>query len=140
MTIQATQNLHVPYENVNIMINNASNQITMEMVRALMSGLQEKLDFKQLAEKHINPLVEVEIESSDGKTQMVFQKLLMATFQYVQTNSKPIEMTFVKINDVIPGGSAKFLSSFVLPATKSLIATLEVEEPEALNAPELWAI
>jgi|GEM_PF-2988273 len=124
-------------EDVKEKISETVKLITLQMVSALMLALQDKLDFKRFAEKHIRPQIENEISLCDQKTQMVFQKLLFVTLKHVNENSPPMQMTFVKINDVIENGTPLFLGSFVLPAAKILIEKLESQK---LDVNEVFAL
>lgn len=114
--------------------------ITAEMVKALMSGLQEKLDFKGLAEKYISVKHKEEISLSDEKTQMIYQKLFLATHEHIQKNSQHLVMTFAMMNQQTGNveSAGMFLGTFVLPAVKSMIEKLKVEQPEALNDKGIW--
>jgi hypothetical protein len=124
-------------EAVKFLINETANQVTKKMVEALIEGLKEKLDFKQLAEKHINLQLEKDLSSSGTEIQLIFPKLLISTFNQAKA-SKDLETTFAKINDVVPNGTPLFISSFVLPAIKPLLAKIEAEQPGVLNNQAFW--
>lgn len=116
-------------------------QISTEMVKALMVGLQEKLDFKGLAEKHISITHQEELSASDTKTQMIYRKLFMATQEHIKTHSQPLTMTFAMMNQQTSNNetAGMFLGAFVLPAVHSVIERLKIEQPEALDTQEIWA-
>ena len=133
-----TQRVNI--EAVQEMVAQSVKQITAEMIKALMSGLQEKLDFKGLAEKHISTTHKEELSASDEKIQMIYQKLFIATHEHIQKYSQPLVMTFAMMNqqtgNVESGGM--FLGTFVLPVVKSMVEKLKVEQPEALDNKEIW--
>lgn len=133
-----TQSINI--EVVQKVVAEAVTQITTEMVKALMSGLQENLDFKKLAEKHISPTLKEELSASDEKIQMIYQKLFLATFEHIQKNSAPLVTTFAlmshQTNNMESAGM--FLGTFVLPKVNSIIEILKVEQPEALDNKEIW--
>jgi hypothetical protein len=128
-----TQSIHI--EAIQEIVAQTVKQITSEMLNALMSGLQEKLDFKGLAEKHISITHKTELSASDEKTQMIYQKLFIATHEHIQKHSQPLVMTFAMMNQQTGNkeSAGMFLSTFVLPAVNSIIGKLEVEQPEALT-------
>lgn len=116
-------------------------QITVEMIKALMSGLAEGLDFKGLADKHISTTFKQELSASDEKIQMIYQKLFDATHEHIQQYSMPLTLTFGMMNQQTGNAESAdmFLGSFVLPAVNSLIEKLSAEQPEALNNKEIWS-
>ena len=122
------------------MVAQSTKQITAEMIKALMSGLQENLDFKGLAEKHISTTCKEELSASDEKIQMIYQKLFNATHEHIQNYSQPLVMTFAMMNQQTGNveSAGMFLGTFVLPAVKSIIEKLKVEQPEALDNKEIW--
>ena len=135
---QSVNNFNI--EAVQEVIAQSVKQITAEMGKALMSGLQEKLNFKGLAEKHISITHKEELSASDGKTQMIYKKLFIATNEHIQKNSPPLVMTFAMMNDQAGNteSAGMFLGTFVLPAVKPLIEKLKIEQPEALDHKEIW--
>lgn len=132
------QNINI--EAVQEVMAQGVKQITAELLKALMSGLQEKLDFKGLAEKHIATTHKEELSASDEKTQMIYQKLFTATREHIQKYSQPLVMTFAMINEQTGNleSAGMFLGTFVLPIVKSIIEKLTVEHPEALDNEEIW--
>jgi hypothetical protein len=135
MSIEAVNGTHVPYVNTSQIINQTAIRITMAMLQAFMTDAE--LDLNTLCDKHIQPLIEQEIEGSDEKTQMVFQKLLMTTFSFAQ-KFPLLEVKFIGLNDARASGAPLFISSFVFPEAKALVETLEVQDPESLNDREIW--
>lgn len=133
-----TQNINI--EAVQEVMAQGVKQITAEMLKALMSGLQEKLDFKGLAEKHISTIHKEELSASNEKTQMIYQKLFIATNEHIQKHSQPLVMTFAMMNQQTGNveSAGMFLGTFVLPAVKSIIEKLKVEQPGAIDNKEIW--
>lgn len=127
-------------EAVQTIVLQTANQIAMEMVRALMSGLQEKLNFKGLAEKHTVVTLEQDLAATDAKTQMVYQKLFTVTNEHIRQHSQPLVTTFAMMNQQTNNdqSAGMFLGSFVLPATKAMIEKLQSEQPESLECSEIW--
>ena len=113
---------------------------TDKIGKALMKGLQEKLNFKGLAEKHISATYVKDLSSCDEKTQMVYRKLFAATSEHIQTKSQLLVMSFQMMNQQTGNAKAHelFLQSFVLPAAKSVVQRLEAEHPKALENKEIW--
>lgn len=128
-----TQNIHI--EAVQEVMAQGVKQITEEMLKALMVGLQEKLDFKGLAEKHISTTLNEDLSASDEKTRIIYQKLFLATHEHIQKHSQPLVMTFAMMNEQTGNAESAgmFLGTFVLPAVKSIIEKLKVEQPGALD-------
>lgn len=115
-------------------------QITAEMVKALMLGLQEKLNFKELAEKHISITHKNDLSASDATIQMVYQKLFMATNEHIQKHSQPLVMTFAMMNQQTgnPEAAGMFLGTFILPTVHSIVEKLKADYPEALDDKRIW--
>ncbi len=113
--------------------------ISLKMVQALMSGLQESLDFKKLAEKYINVKLSEELSESDDKVKMVSKKLFLATEEHIQKNSPPLVQAFEKMKKQTSETAVRqFLGSFVLPAAKEMVEKLKVEQPGALECSDIW--
>lgn len=127
-------------ESVQKIVAEATSQITQQMVRALMDGIKTNMNFKQLAEKHINVQLTDLLSNSDKKTQMVYKKLFAATLEHIQRNSPPLMMTFEQIIKQMEDteGDKKFLGSFVFQAVAPMIKKLQEEQPEALERAEIW--
>lgn len=115
-------------------------QITVKMMTALIASLGEKIDVKTLAERHIVKTLNEDVSESDKVVQKVYSKLFAATNEHILMHSLPLSMTLSGINlqtrNVKSGDM--FLGSFVLPEAKSLIETLKVEQPWALEELEIW--
>ncbi len=116
-------------------VSKSTNNITMVMVMALMEGLKEKLNFPQLAAKHINVQFETELSNTDEKTKMVFNKLHAATSQHIQQFSPPLQTMFMMMGEPT---SKLYLNSFVFEGAKQTVETLKLVQPEALEMPEIW--
>jgi hypothetical protein len=119
-----TSSISINIDNVDKVISDQGHAITMTMVRALMSGLSEGLNFAQLADKHINNNLEQEISASDHKSQEIFQKLITQTLAHINENSPPLVQTFKMINLQKPNSAAQFVGSFVWPAAQEIRAKL----------------
>jgi hypothetical protein len=124
MAISINNNPSLQSINLNEVVAHEAHQITMTMVRALMSGLQEKLNFAQLADKHIDVKLEENVNGSDQKTQEIFQKLLTATMIHIHEFSPPMIQTFTMINTQTPNSAGQFVGSFVWPVTQNIRASL----------------
>jgi len=136
MAIQPTINI----ESIQNVVAHEIIQISQEMVKALMAGLQENLDFKGLAEKHISAEYKQKLSSSDAKIQMIFQKLFIASQEHIQKHSQPLVMTFAMMNQQTGNKESAdmFLGTFVLESAKSVFEKLKNEQPEALENKEIW--
>ena len=114
-------------KSLNIEIANGAKQIIAEMLKALILGFEQKLDFKELAEKHASTTHEADVSACDEKTQTLYQNLFIATFTQIQQHSKPLmtalHMMNEQTNDPQTGG--KFLGTFVLPVAKSIAKQLD---------------
>jgi hypothetical protein len=110
------------------------------MVKALMAGLQEQLDFKKLAEKHIPATLKQDLSQLDEKTQMIYQKLFIEISVYIPNHSNPLALTLMLMNEQTENteSAGLFVGTFLLPHTKSLIAKLNDQFPEAINNTALW--
>lgn len=140
MHVNSHTNTGVNIEPVQVIIAQTVKEITLEMVKALMSGLQEKLDFKGLAEKYISVKHKEEISESDEKIQMVYEKIFQASLEHIQKNSPPLVMTFAAINQQTgnPESAGMFLGTFVLNAVKSMVEKLKLEQPEVIEDKGIW--
>jgi hypothetical protein len=127
-------------ETVQKIVAETTNHITGEMLKALMLGLQEKMSFKQLAERHIIPNLTEKVNTSDQKTQNVYQKLFKSTLENLQRNCPPLVQTLAAIaadtKKETAGGD--FLGSFVFKATEPMINKLQAEQPGAVEDLEIW--
>ena len=128
----------VNIEAVKEMVAQAVKQITMEMIKALMAGLRENLDFKGLAARHISSTHNEELSSSDEKVRMVYQKLFLATQEHIQKHSPSLVTTFAMINQQTGNSSDKFLCAFVLPAARSMTEKLKKAEQSQALTKEIW--
>lgn len=130
----------VSIESVQKIVAETTSKVTQEMVQALIVAHQTKMNFKELAEKHINVQLADQLSKSDAKSQMVYKKLFDATLEHIQRNSQPLKTTFEQIIKQTGDaeGDKKFLGSFVFPAVAPMINKLQTEQPEVLERPEIW--
>lgn len=131
---------HYDLEKVKTIIWTSANQTTMDIVKDLMQGLSDKINFKALAERHTLNDLENSLNTTDAKTNRVYQKLYAVAKEHIQQHSMPVQMTLAQINIAMDDTTAgdKFLGSYVWRATPGLIATLDSEQPGATDAFIIW--
>jgi hypothetical protein len=116
-------------------------QITAIMMKALMETDQtDAQGFKSLAERHVLPNLEQDINGCSTLTQKIYKKVFQATLEHIRNYSPPLRLTLEIINSQMrdPSSSGKFLGSFVYLATTSLIDRLDKEQPDARRHEEIW--
>lgn len=119
----------------------STKNVTQAMMLALMGGLQEKLSFKELAEKHINPKLDEDLSESDEKTRMVYHKLFAASQEHInQFSAQFLGATLLTIQMDTENTDAprQFLGSFVISETKNTVEKLLDRAPESLEDQEIW--
>ena len=122
------------------MVAQTVKQLSVDMVQALIAGHSEKLNFKQLADKHISRNLNEQLDSSDEKTKLVYEKLFTATKKHIERFSPPLVQTLTMIDFQTNNAedSILFLGSFVLPAARTLIENLKSTPPEVLENINIW--
>lgn len=127
-------------ESVQTLVAQKTIDISKLMVEAIITGHQEKLNFKQLAEKHINVNLNIDLSSCDSKMTLVYRKLFNATREHAKRHSPVLCITFDIMNQQTNNDKTSdlFIASFALPATRDLIKQLQVEQPGAAECSEIW--
>lgn len=141
VTEKTTSPITFDIQVVQTVVAQSTLNVAKKMMVALMAGLQEKLSFKDLAAKQINPKLDEELAGADEKTQMAYQKLFAAAFENATTVSKQfLGTTLLTIATDTHDDDAprKFLGSFVLPETREMITKLQEQAPASLECKEIW--
>lgn len=133
---------HYDLEKVKTIILSTAHQIMIDIVKGLIQEkvLTNNIDFKALAERQTLPDLKDSLNTTDAKTNRVYQKLYAVAKEHIQQHSLPVWTTFTKINLAMEDETAgdKFLGSYVWRATPGLIATLDSEQPGATDAFIIW--
>lgn len=139
---QATEVTAYDIETVQTIVAESTKNVSIAMMTALMGGLQEQLSFAQLAQKHINPMLDKELEGSDEKTKRVYQKLFAASKEHIETFSAQFlgaTLQAITADTHNPDASRKFLGSFVYTETKNMMEQLNTRARGAIEDARIWA-
>jgi hypothetical protein len=121
----------------------STKNVTQAMLSALILGLQANLNFKGLAEKHINVKLDEELSKSDEKTQMTYKKLFAATQEHINNYSSEVLGKTLSTIQVATGNldtSNQFLGSFVFVEIPLMINKLSHQIPDSLERKDIWNI
>lgn len=140
-----TEGLQKEAEVVRTQIDQSVVAISIEMVKAIMAGFEPKLNFKQLAEKHITAYTVLPAE--DEKAKRVFSKLsaafhILSVTRADSTDASPtgvIELTLCMIAQTDSEANAvKFLETFIGNETRALIKRVDALGNPKLYEAALW--
>lgn len=116
-------------------IAQSTKNISAAIGLAVIKGMQEKLSFQKLAERHINQKLDEDISNSDEKTKRMYTKLFVASNQHInQFSEQFLGVVFLGIKEDTNNADAprQFLGSFVISEAKNTLKKLEDQAPESL--------
>lgn len=137
-----------PVINIQAIMNEVADStttVTCNMVNALSREINPifglpTVDFKELAERNISKTIVEDLDATDKKTMMVYNKLFEATLEHIKNNSKPLfaALTMINVQTNDKTAADRFIASFVLPEAKILTEKLQKDHPAALENEGIW--